>query len=66
MAPEQHSRSVLSGSDAAVRLRKEAEIQERYEAAKRAALARIESHLGQSPRYEQFRTRLAEWIDAVR
>lgn len=48
------------------RERREQEIQDRYEAAKRQASDRLEAMLGTSARHQEFRDRLGEWIDAVR
>jgi hypothetical protein len=48
------------------RERREQEIQDRYEAAKREASDRLVSMLGTTARHEEFRNRLGEWIDAVR
>jgi hypothetical protein len=52
--------------DDAERERREQEIQDRYEAAKRQASGRVESLLGTTARHEQFRLKLGEWIDAAR
>lgn len=41
-------------------------IQERYEAAKQGALARVRAALGDTPRAGDFGQRLEEWIDALR
>lgn len=41
-------------------------VQERYEADKRAALARVEAVLPRTPAGENLRARLEEWIDALR
>jgi hypothetical protein len=49
-----------------LRERRELEIQEAYEAAKVRAIVPLESLLESSPRHERFRTRLGEWLDAVR
>jgi len=48
------------------RSRKEREIQERYEDAKRQEVERVEALLDGTPRHLRFRSRLGEWIDAVR
>jgi len=48
------------------RARKEREIQERYEEAKRQEVERVEALLDGTPRHLRFRGRLGEWIDAVR
>ena len=52
--------------EAGERERREQEIQDRYEAAKRQASDRLVSLLGTTARHEEFRHRLGEWIDAVR
>jgi hypothetical protein len=52
--------------EGAEREQREQEIQERYEAAKRQASDRLEALLGTTARHEEFRSRLGEWIDAVR
>jgi len=48
------------------RARKEREIQERYEEAKRLEVERVEALIDATPRHLRFRSRLGEWIDAVR
>ncbi|HEX7901482.1 MAG TPA: hypothetical protein VF950_27230 [Planctomycetota bacterium] len=45
---------------------REREIQERYEADKRAALAGVDAVLRPEERHRRFRARLEEWIDLVR
>ena len=44
----------------------EREIQDRYEADKRTALARVDAVLRPEGRHRRFRARLEEWIDLVR
>ena len=58
--------SLPESLDLEERDRREQEIQDRYEAAKRRASDRLESQLDATARHEQFRLKLGEWIDAVR
>jgi hypothetical protein len=48
------------------RARREQELQDRYEDAKRLELQRIEATLSDSVRHVLFRERIAEWVDSVR
>jgi hypothetical protein len=54
------------GLSAAERNEREEQIQERYEDAKRQALGRVEALLRDSAREQRFRSKLEEWVDAVR
>jgi len=46
--------------------RGDAAIQQEYEARKKSAVARFDASVGPGPRAEEFRSRLDEWIDALR
>jgi len=58
--------SLPEGISASERANREQQVQEAYEADKTQATGRLEAFLENIPRHERFRTKLGEWIDALR
>ncbi len=58
--------ALSEGLNAEERAEKERRIQEVYEEAKGQAAGRLELLLKNTPRHEDFRRKLGEWIDVVR
>jgi len=58
--------SLPEGISASERANREQQVQEAYEADKTQATGRLEAFLENIPLHEHFRTKLGEWIDALR